>query len=112
MMPDVLAHIFEPFFTTKDVGRGSGLGLPQVLGVVQQLGGGVAVDTVPGEGTVVTVYLPRATVRPTEAAGRGRRKAVPAPDPAPLQGLRLLLVDDDTEVRQVARAMLEAWAAW
>jgi PAS domain S-box-containing protein len=109
MAPEVLAHIFEPFFTTKDVGRGTGLGLPQVLGVVQQLGGGVAVDSVPGQGTVVRVYLPRARVQPADIVGRSARKApAPPPLPAPLKGVRLLLVDDDQEVRQVARAMLEA----
>jgi PAS domain S-box-containing protein len=109
MTPDVLVHIFEPFFTTKDVGRGTGLGLPQVLGVVQQLGGGVAVDSVPGEGTTVRVYLPRARAWAAGAAGRpDRRGAAPPPHLAPLNGLRLLLVDDDPEVRHVARAMLEA----
>jgi len=109
MAPEVLAHIFEPFFTTKDVGRGTGLGLPQVLGVVQQLGGGVAVDSAPGAGTVVRVYLPRARVRPADISGRtARRAAAHAPHPAPLKDVRLLLVDDDQEVRHVARAMLEA----
>jgi signal transduction histidine kinase len=56
----VLAKVFEPFFTTKDVGKGSGLGLSQVLGLTQQLGGGVRIDSEPGRGTVVRVYLPRA----------------------------------------------------
>jgi PAS domain S-box-containing protein len=109
MTPEVLARIFEPFFTTKDVGRGTGLGLPQVLGVVQQLGGGLSVDSVPGQGTVFRVYLPRARTQPTETVGRPpRRAAAQPPHPAPLKDVRLLLVDDDQEVRQVARAMLEA----
>ena len=109
MAPEVLAHIFEPFFTTKDVGRGTGLGLPQVLGVVQQLGGGVAVDSAPGQGTVFRVYLPRAREQPASTAVRAAgRVPAPAPPPAPLKDVRLLLVDDDQEVRQVARAMLEA----
>jgi signal transduction histidine kinase len=59
MTPDILAKVFEPFFTTKDVGKGSGLGLSQVLGLTQQLGGGVRIDSEPGRGTVVRVYLPR-----------------------------------------------------
>jgi signal transduction histidine kinase len=60
MAPDVLAKVFEPFFTTKEIGKGSGLGLSQVLGLTQQLGGGVRIDSEPGRGTVVRVYLPRA----------------------------------------------------
>jgi signal transduction histidine kinase len=58
--PDVLARVFEPFFTTKEIGKGSGLGLSQVLGLTQQLGGGVRIDSEPGKGTAVTVYLRRA----------------------------------------------------
>jgi signal transduction histidine kinase len=61
MPADVLAKVFEPFFTTKEVGKGSGLGLSQVLGLTQQLGGGVRIDSEPGRGTVVRVYLPRVT---------------------------------------------------
>ncbi|HVY35521.1 MAG TPA: ATP-binding protein [Caulobacteraceae bacterium] len=58
MAHDVLERAFEPFFTTKPPGRGSGLGLPQVLGVVQQLGGGVRIESHPGQGSRVHVYLP------------------------------------------------------
>lgn len=57
---DVLPRVFEPFFTTKEPGRGSGLGLAQILGFVKQSGGGVRIDTHIGEGTSVTVFLPRA----------------------------------------------------
>ncbi|MDB5395611.1 MAG: sensor hybrid histidine kinase [Rhodospirillales bacterium] len=57
---DVLAKVFEPFFTTKEVGKGSGLGLSQVLGVAQQLGGGVRLESTIRQGTTVSVYLPRA----------------------------------------------------
>jgi signal transduction histidine kinase len=57
---DVMAKVFEPFFTTKEVGKGSGLGLSQVLGLAQQLGGGVRLESVVGQGTTVRVYLPRA----------------------------------------------------
>lgn len=59
MTPEVQARVFEPFFTTKDPGRGTGLGMPSVQGVVQQQGGWVEIDSAPGKGTTVAVYLPR-----------------------------------------------------
>ena len=58
MEPEILQRVFEPFFTTKPPGRGSGLGLPQALGVVQQLGGGLRIESEPGQGARVHVYLP------------------------------------------------------
>ena len=58
--PAILDRVFEPFFTTKDVGKGSGLGLAQVLGVARQIGGGVRIDTAEGVGTSVYVHLARA----------------------------------------------------
>ena len=100
--PDVIEHIFEPFFTTKDVGKGSGLGLPQVLGVAQQLGGGVRVHTLVGRGTTIGICLPRAaspaSAEPDDAVGH-------SPSPA-ARPARLLLVDDDPDVRAVTAAML------
>jgi signal transduction histidine kinase len=104
MPPTVQARAFEPFFTTKDAGRGTGLGLAQVLGVAQQLGGGVRLDSAEGSGTSVSVFLPRAWSPPAAVS----RPAGPAASRPPLlQGTRLLLVDDDTDVRNVARGMLE-----
>jgi PAS domain S-box-containing protein len=101
---DIIGKVFDPFFTTKEIGKGSGLGLSQVLGVVQQLGGGVRIETTPGAGTAVKVFLPRAhgisVSRTGMAAGRPR-----AEKPAP-RTCGILLVDDEDEVRAVAAAML------
>ncbi len=107
MSQQVLARAFEPFFTTKEVGLGSGLGLPQVLGVAQQLGGGVAITSHPGQGTNVRVFLPRANAEP----GRPTRSEKPAAQAEVLAGTRLLLVDDDADVREIAREMLEEMGA-
>ncbi len=104
MPADVRAKVFEPFFTTKEVGKGSGLGLSQVLGFAKQSGGGVALDTEEGIGTTVTVYLPRAAApadpRPAPAEdantkSRGKRRPI------------VLIVDDDHAVREVTTATLE-----
>ena len=64
MPPEVLARVFEPFFTTKDVGKGSGLGLPQVYGFAQQSGGRLTIDSEVGMGTIVTLLLPRSLQQP------------------------------------------------
>jgi CheY-like chemotaxis protein len=103
MSEEVLAKAFEPFFTTKDVGKGSGLGLAQVYGFARQSGGGVRIRTQVGEGTSVEVYLPRAAAQDSPA----RRSASDVVEMhAPLLTRRILLVDDDSAVRDVTASML------
>ena len=58
MTPEVASRVFEPFFTTKEVGKGTGLGLSQVYGFITQSGGHIKVDSIPGEGTTITMFLP------------------------------------------------------
>ena len=104
---DILDKVFDPFFTTKEVGKGSGLGLSQVMGVAQQLGGSVRIDTRVGEGTTVHVYLPRVPVS-SEARKARRRPPRPADGPdSQRRGELILLVDDDSDVRAVAAGMLD-----
>jgi PAS domain S-box-containing protein len=106
MPPEILDRIFEPFFTTKGIGKGSGLGLPQVLGVAKQLGGGVSVNSAPGQGTSITIFLPRGARAPVPE--RVELPAEPVTVVTSLQCTRILLVDDDADVRTVVAAMLEA----
>jgi signal transduction histidine kinase/ActR/RegA family two-component response regulator len=101
MTEEVRAKVFEPFFTTKEVGKGSGLGLSQVFGLAKQSGGGVSIESSPGEGASVKVYLPRAELCPDAPAARDRGASqVEAGD------VRVLVVDDDTAVREVTAGIL------
>ena len=103
MADDVRAKVFEPFFTTKEIGKGSGLGLSQVLGFAKQSGGGVRIESRLGEGTSVQIYLPRAE---SEAVKTRATAAAPIAAVDCLRGATILLVDDDNEVREITRAML------
>jgi PAS domain S-box-containing protein len=101
---EILDKVFEPFFTTKEVGKGSGLGLSQVLGVAKPLGGGVRIETKPGFGTTVSVYFPRA---------EGKLASGPdTPDPrrdretGDVRPVVVLVVDDDSDARAGAAEML------
>jgi signal transduction histidine kinase/ActR/RegA family two-component response regulator len=102
MTDEIRAKVFEPFFTTKEVGRGSGLGLSQVLGFAKQSGGGVGIDSRLGEGTLVHIYLPRAEAMLANFATAPVRTGAAEPP----RGLTILLIDDDNAVREVTRAIL------
>jgi signal transduction histidine kinase/CheY-like chemotaxis protein len=103
MSPEVLAHMFEPFFTTKELGKGSGLGLPQVYGFVQQSGGSITAESLVGRGTTMTMLLPRADAPPDRSVpevdldNTARRRR--------LMGT-ILLVEDDDEVATLVTEML------
>jgi len=101
MTPEVLERVLEPFFTTKEAGKGTGLGMAMVHGFTQQSGGCLRIDSRPGEGTAITLYLPAARDGDmTEPGPEPRRPALFA------QGARILLVDDDDAVRAVTWAQL------
>jgi PAS domain S-box-containing protein len=102
MSEDVRDRAFEPFFTTKEVGRGTGLGLSTVYGFIKQSRGHVKLDSEPGAGTTVTIFLP-ALASDDDADVDGTQAALAAALP---HGLHVLLVEDDAAVRSVAQAFL------
>ena len=103
MEPAVLEHIFEPFFTTKDRGKGTGLGLATVYGIVQQVGGQIRVQSTVGVGSRFIVELPLSDARST-------RPSVPGNGPAPAvrSSETILLVEDEPTVRDFCKRALEA----
>jgi PAS domain S-box-containing protein len=105
MTDEVLARAFEPFFTTKEIGKGSGLGLAQVYGFAKQSGGGVSIETKPGEGVTVKVFLPRAVSGVVHR--EPERRAEPRPTHIGDDGRVVLVMDDDSAVRDVTAAMLD-----
>jgi CheY-like chemotaxis protein len=101
MSQEVLSHVFEPFFTTKERGKGTGLGLATVYGIVKQSDGYVACYSEPGRGTSFTIYFPR-------TAESRDRTAAPVSGVATLTGSEtILLVEDEEMVRQFTKTLLE-----
>jgi signal transduction histidine kinase/ActR/RegA family two-component response regulator len=104
MAPDVLERAFEPFFTTKPVGKGTGLGLSQIFGFAHQSGGEVGIESEIGQGTTVSIYLPR-----TSAPAIARSHSVQSfgDSDARVAGARILVVEDDPRVRTSTIGALE-----
>ena len=100
MSADVLAHVFEPFFTTKPTGRGTGLGLSMVYGFVKQSRGHVSLESEPGRGTTVRIYLPRHMGTPAPASA--------AQPELELGSGTVLLVEDDKMVRHYTEGQLQS----
>jgi signal transduction histidine kinase/ActR/RegA family two-component response regulator len=99
MPAEVKARAFEPFYTTKGVGKGTGLGLSMVYGLAKQGGGTVTIDSEPEWGTTINLYLPRSATAPVAAEARAETVAAAA-------SARILLVDDDADVREFAAEVL------
>ncbi len=102
MPAEVMARAFEPYFTTKPAGLGSGLGLSQVYGFASQSGGSGVLASAPGEGTAITLFLPRADAGPAMA---GEIVAQPASAPG---SARVLLVEDDRSVAEATQDLLHS----
>jgi len=105
MPPDVIERAFEPFFTTKPVGKGTGLGLSQIFGFAHQSGGEVGIESRVGQGTAVSIYLPRTEVAASVRVHPSVQRVADADARVP--GARILLVEDDPRVRTATVGALE-----
>jgi PAS domain S-box-containing protein len=100
MSQEIIDHLFEPFFTTKEAGKGTGLGLASVYGIVKQARGGITISSQPEQGTVFRIYFPRSRSVPMEQSVTVEGEAHSA------SGETILLVEDDKNVREMVRQML------
>jgi signal transduction histidine kinase/CheY-like chemotaxis protein len=100
MSPDVLSHLFEPFFTTKEPGRGTGLGLSTVYGIVKQHRGYIDVQSEPGQGSIFAVYLPRVDAKPAPERTAARERLMPGG-----RGT-VLFVEDEVALRNLMHRVL------
>lgn len=101
MTPEVQSHVFEPFFTTKEPGKGTGLGLATVYGIVQRAQGQITIDSHPNQGTSFRVHLPETDMAP------GAKAAVPVKMPPRHGHETILLAEDEAGIRAMTRAYLE-----
>ena len=99
MNAEVITQAFEPFFTTKPVGQGTGLGLSMAYGFVKQSGGHIALESRPGEGTTVVIYLPRSVLQSDSKAAATQPNAIGGDE-------TILVVEDDADVRATAVSTL------
>jgi PAS domain S-box-containing protein len=107
MSPEVLEQALDPFFTTKDVGKGTGLGLPVVLGIVHGHQGYLVIDSEPSRGTRVGLYLPRLTEATRPEGGRPTFPVDHVVEPDRVPGRHILVIDDEVAVQDVVRRFLE-----
>ena len=101
MDAEMQAHIFEPFFTTKETGKGTGLGLATVLGIVEQSGGAIRCQSEPGRGTTFKIFLPAVEALDNEGGPAGGLTKAPKGSEV------ILVVEDEDAVRKLARMVLE-----
>jgi PAS domain S-box-containing protein len=106
--PEVLDRMFEPFFTTKEVGKGSGMGLATVHGIVHEYGGHIEVETAPARGSTFRVLFPPLRENGAAASESALEADEPEREQASLRG-RVLVVDDETMVAQLMHEMLAGW---
>jgi PAS domain S-box-containing protein len=101
MTKEIIGHIFDPFFTTKEIGKGTGLGLATVYGIVKQNDGYISVHSEPGKGTTFKIYLPRFVGEALKSASEGMLEIHKG------RGEMVLLVEDEAAILKVSKEMLE-----